>query len=150
MKMTRHWEQNYLAITGQIGELIQKKSAAGTVQHDIERVHLRLKDLGEAMFTSDDSYRAEQDYLSASREMHDLLQRKSQVYAIADEIEGLHGKLMDLGKQLGWPHGGAEHSPMSYGYPGESNGVNGDTGPEVDGKLQKLQQQIEDLKTVLG
>ena len=150
MKMTRHWEQNYLAISGQIGELIQKKATAGAVQHDIERVHLRLKDLGEAMFTSDDSYRAEQDYLAASREMHDLLQRKSQVYAITDEIEGLHGKLMDLGKQLGWSNGGPKYSPASYGYSGDTNGANGDAGPEVDGKLQKLQQQIEDLKTVLG
>lgn len=147
MKMTRHWEQNYLAITGQIGELIQKKAMAGAVQHDIERVHLRLRELGEAMFASDDSYRAEQDYLAASREMHDLLQRKSQVYAITDEIEGLHGKLMDLGRNLGWSNVAPEHSPVPYGYPEESNG---DAGPEVDGKLQKLQQQIEDLKTVLG
>lgn len=147
MKMTRHWEQTYLAITGQIGELLQKKAAAGAVQHDIERVHLRLKELGEAMFASDDSYRAEQDYLAASREMHDLLQRKSQVYAITDEIEGLHGKLMDLGRNLGWSSGGPEHPPASYGYAGEANA---DGGPEVDGKLQRLQQQIEDLKTVLG
>jgi hypothetical protein len=150
MKMTRHWEQNYLAITGQIGDLIQKKAAAGAVQHDIERVHLRLKELGEAMFTSDDSYRAEQDYLAASREMHDLLQRKSQVYAIADEIEGLHGKLMDLGKQLGWSPSGPDRPPVSFAYPGDSKSMDGDAGPEVDGKLQKLQQQIEDLKTVLG
>jgi hypothetical protein len=149
MKMTRHREQNYLALTGQIGELIQKKSAVGAVQHDIERVHLRLKELGEAMFTSDDSYRAEQDYLTASREMHDLLQRKSQVYAISDEIEALHGKLMDLGKQLGWAHGGPDHGQAAFGHSHEVNGV-GEPGPEMDGKLEKLQQQIEDLKTVLG
>jgi hypothetical protein len=149
MKMTRHWEQNYLAITGQIGELIQKKAAAGTVQIDIERVHHRLQELGQAMFSSDDSFRAEQDYLAASREMHDLLQRKSQVYSIADEIEGLHGKLMDLGRQLGWSHGSPEHPPASFGYPGELSGSD-EAGPQVDGKLERLQQQIEDLKTVLG
>lgn len=147
MKMTRHWEQNYLAIAGQIGELIQKKAAAGAVQQEIARVHRRLKELGEAMFSSDDSCRAEQDYLAASREMYDLLQRKSQVYALTDEIEGLHGKLMDLGRQLGWSDGEPEHPPVSHDRHGE---VQLEAEPEVDDKLQKLQRQIEDLKTVLG
>lgn len=150
MKMTRQWEQNYLAITSQISDLIQKKSAASAVQHDIERVHQRLQELGRAMFASDDARHAEQDYLAASREMHDLLNRKAQVYVITDEIEGMHGRLMDIGRQLGWSNGSQEshsHSaPAAFG--GEWNGQ--EENSDSDGKLQKLQQQIEDLKTVLG
>ncbi len=147
MRMTREWEQNYLSITGQIGDLIQKKSAASTVQMEIEKVHSRLLDIGRAMFNSDDARMAEQDYLAASREMKDLLGRKSQVYAISDEIEGLHGKLMDLGRNLGWADVDTHAASMAFA-PEMDGMASGEV--EVDGKLHKLQQQIEDLKTVLG
>jgi hypothetical protein len=135
MAMTRtprDFEYDYLGFSYQIEDLLQKKTASYAVQHEIEKTHQQLMELGQKMFSMDDPRDREYDYLAALYKIQDLLQQKTAAYSMGHEIEALHQQMQQAGSKLGWGH-----APAS-----------GD--PELATRLSRLQSQIEDLRSVLN
>lgn len=101
-KTTRDLEFDYLAASSKIEELLQKKTSTYRLVPEIEGLHARLMKLGTEILASDNPQGLESEYLQAAAKLHAKLHEKTAAYALLNDVERLHGQLIDLGKQLGW------------------------------------------------
>ena len=65
-KTERDYEYDYLSLSYQIENLLQKKTAAYSVQGEIEQLHFKLLDLAREAVSAEDPRDREYDYLAAA------------------------------------------------------------------------------------
>ncbi len=106
------YEQDYLTVSRQLVELLQKRTALHEVQSDLERLQNRL---------------AELEFPELATQIQNLVNEKSRVCAVTSDVELLHRQLLELGRKLGWSQ------------------------QEQDGdRLQELQQRIHGIRGQLA
>ncbi len=132
-KTDRDYEYEYLSVSYQIEELLQKKTAAYSVQSEIEQLHHRLMELAKEAVTADDPRDREYDYLAAAYRIQELLQQKTASYALTHEFQAMQSQLDELGRKLNW---------------GRQNSQGADS-PFLTDRLSRLQSEIQDLRAAM-
>lgn len=136
-KTHRDYEYDYLSVSYQIEDLLQRKTAAYSVQQEIEESHARLAQLARQIETADDPRNFEYDYLAVAYKIQDLLQQKTQAYSLSYEFQAMQNQLNELSEKLEW-------NGASSGR-GASN-----SRPHLTDRLSRLQSEIQELRSQLG
>jgi len=136
IKTHRDYEYDYLGLSYQIEDLLQRKTAAYGVDSEIEQTHQRITELGREIMAAEDPRDHEYDYLACAYKIQDLLQQKTKAYSMTFEFEQMQNQLDDVGRKLGWTSGG-------------SGAVNHDK-PYLSDRLTKLQSEIQELRATLS
>jgi hypothetical protein len=134
-KSQRDLEYDYLSLAYQMEDLLQKKTAAYSVDADIKEAHLQMMKLAREIVTAADPRDREYDYLAAAYKVQDLLQQKSRAYHMAFEFEELQKKMEAVGAQLGWNQVSAPASGGSH---------------NLTDRLSRLQSEIQELRATLS
>ncbi len=103
----RDLEEDYLALSYQIEDLLHKKTSAYDAQEQIEQCHRRLVQLSREILSAEDPRDLEYDYLATAYKMQDLLQKKAQTYSLSNDFQGLQEQLESVASQLHWNTAGA-------------------------------------------
>lgn len=106
-KNTRDLEEDYLALSYQIEDLLHKKTSAYDAQEQIEQCHRRLVQLSRDILSAEDPQDLEYDYLATAYKMQDLLQKKAQAYSLSGEFQDLHEQLEAIAGELQWSSAGS-------------------------------------------
>lgn len=109
----QEYEQEYLVISRQLVELLQKRTALHEVQSDLERLQNRLEAL---------------EFRNLAAQIQNLVDEKAHGCTPMIELELLHGQLIELGRKLGWS--GREE--------------------ERNIRLQELQQRVHGIRAQLA
>ena len=133
-KTERDYEYDYLSLSYQIEDLLQKKTAAYIVQGEIEQLHFKLLDLAREAVSAEDPRDREYDYLAAAYRIQELLQQKTAAYSLAHEFQSMQTQLDELGRKLCW---------------NRPSGIGGPETPFLTDRLSRLQSEIQDLRAAL-
>ncbi len=106
-KSIRDLEEDYLALSYQIEDLLHKKTSAYNAQEEIEQCHRRLVQLSREILSAEDPRDFEYDYLATAYKMQDLLQKKAQTYSLSSEFLDLQEQLESVAGELQWSAAGA-------------------------------------------
>lgn len=136
-KTHRDYEYDYLSLSYQIEDLLQRKTAAYSVQQEIEEAHGRLAQLARQIATADDPRNFEYDYLAVAYRIQDLLQKKTQAYSLTYEFQTMQDQLNDLSEKLEWNGASAGRAV-------------GKDRPQLTDRLSRLQSEIQELRSQLG
>lgn len=109
----QEYEQEYLVVSRQLVDLLQKRTALHEVQSDLERLQNRLEELA---------------FRDLAAQIQSLVNEKSRSCTPMIELELLHGQLIELGRKLGWSERPAERNIQ----------------------LQELQQRIDGIRAQLA
>ena len=134
-KTHRDYEYDYLSLSYQIEDLLQRKTDAYGVQHEIEEAHARLTEMARQIENADDPRHLEYDYLAVAYKIQDLLQKKTQAYALAHDFQNMQQELDQLSSKLEWN--------------GSSTARPADNRPQLTDRLSRLQNEIQDLRSQL-
>ena len=132
-KSTRDLEEDYLALSYQIEDLLHNKTSAYNAQEEIEQCHRRLVQLSREILSAEDPRDFEYDYLATAYKMQDLLQKKAQTYSLSNEFQDLQEQLESVAGELRW-------SPA--GNPAETDSTR-------SGCISQLKNQVEELDSTL-
>ncbi|MCX6599004.1 MAG: hypothetical protein NTV70_21835 [Acidobacteria bacterium] len=132
-KTTRDFEYDYLALSYQIEDLLQKKTSAYSAQEEIEQCHRRLVQLSREILSAEDPRDREYDYLATAYKMQDLLQKKTQAYSLTHDFQRMQQQIETVAAQLQW----------------DARGGSVGNDPGLTSKISQLQSQIEDLRAAL-
>lgn len=134
-KSQRDLEYDYLSLAYQMEDLRQKKTAAYSVDADIQEAHLHMMKLAREIVSAADPRDREYDYLAAAYKVQDLLQQKSRAYHMAFEFEEMQKQMETVGAQLGWNNGPAAPAGASH---------------NLTDRLSRLQSEIQELRATLS
>lgn len=129
----RDLEYEYLGLSYQVEELLQKKTASYSVQHDLEALHKRAAELAHKIATAEDPRDDEYEYIANAYKIQELLETKTRAYSMALEFNEMQSKMEDLAKRLGWS---------------KAAGHNTDS-PFITDRLSRLQSEIQELRATL-
>jgi seryl-tRNA synthetase len=129
----RDLEYEYLGLSYQVEELLQKKTASYSVQHDLEQLHQRASELAHKIAQAEDPRDDEYEYIANAYKIQELLEEKTRAYSMAFEFNEMQTKMEELARKLGWARQGARG--------GES--------PFITDRLSRLQSEIQELRATL-
>lgn len=132
-KTQRDLEYDYLSLAYQVEDLLQRKTAAYSVESDLETTHQQMMDLARQIMEASDPRDREYDYLAAAYKVQDLLQQKSRAYHMSFEFEEMQKQMDDVARQLGWSRGSGLASEK----------------PFLSDRLSRLQSEIQELRATL-
>jgi hypothetical protein len=129
----RDLEYDYLSLAYQIEDLLQRKTAAYSVDVEISATHRRMVELAKEIIDSAEPREREIEYLTAAQKVQELLQQKSKIYAMAVEFQDLQRQMEEVASQLGW-----------------SRSVATEEEPPMTDRLSRLQNEIQELSSTLS
>ncbi len=135
-KTNRDYEYDYLSLAYQVEDLLQRKTAAYSVDSEIEATHQRLMELAREIMQADDPRDREYDYLAAAYKIQDLLQQKSRAHHMTFEFQEMQSQMDETGRKLGWGRGGAAIASAEK--------------PYLSDRLSRLQTEIQELRANLS
>lgn len=134
-KTQRDLEYDYLSLAYQVEDLLQRKTAAYSVESELEQTHQRMMELAREIMEAPDPRDREYDYLAAAYKAQDLLQQKSRAYHMSFEFEEMQKQMDEVGRKLGWTRGSSASSAEK---------------PYLSDRLSRLQSEIQELRATLG
>ncbi len=129
----RDLEYDYLSLAYQIEDLLQRKTAAYSVDAEIMETHQRMTELAREIMDAPDPRDREYDYLAAAYKVQDLLQQKSRAYSMTFEFEQMQKQMDDVARKLGWSRNSSTQEK-----------------PYLTDRLSRLQTEIQELRATLG
>lgn len=134
MKTARDFEYDYLAVSGQLAELLRRKAAAYALDAELQALHLKVLELGERVIVEADSPATEAEYLGAISTLEERLRERMSAYSLSAEIPRLHSHLICIGEALGWTRPGAPDQGVA----------------EVETRVSAIERQLERLESAVA
>lgn len=133
-KTQRDLEYDYLSLAYQIEDLLQRKTAAYSVESELQETHTRMMELARDIMEAADPRDREYDYLAAAYKAQDLLQQKSRAYHMSFEFEEMQKQMEEVGRKLGWSRSPSITAEKPY----------------LTDRLSRLQTEIQELRATLS